>query len=206
MVHFLEIFIMLLFISGIFIVHFHNLSRHYIIINPDNSTTTDGFILKYWSYFWEAVVGTKLVFYDGEALLQKYELLRTTLPKIAEKLDVSSHREYLYLTESGLKDGLSDDDKTKTSAILQVLISESEGFYYFYIEENIYRFPEWVRNPVSQCTTCMASVFGSFIWLSVNYCHTLFYWTNHKYFAFLLFWFIFVVVLSGVNTYLNRKF
>lgn len=79
----------------------------------------------------------------------------------------------------------------------KVLLNQT--YVSFYINEKKYVFPEWVRDPLSECPTCMASIYGS-----------IFYWTmyalNKPVFENpVIFWIIFCVSCAYINTLLAKK-
>jgi hypothetical protein len=102
---------------------------------------------------------------------------------------------------------LTDEEIVRIEKLLGCRFSRKDGIYYFlYIETTIYRFPEWVRKPISACIRCYASVYGSFIWWVFVYLQKdAFNWCSNKIIAILTFWIIFIVVLSGVNVFFNKK-
>lgn len=203
MIHFFITYLMLLLVSGIFISQFYHLSRHYKEVQPDNTVKVKGFLLKKWSMVWEYQKGAKKIYYSGEALIYKYKLLEEMFSQLAHKFHLSLENKSLVLNKG---ETLLKLDKSNFEKLIDCQYEINDDAYFLFIEEPIYLFPKWVRNPLSSCPICMSSVFGSFFWLSINYLnHNLFYWTNHKTVAFFLFWFIFIVVLSQLCAIIYRK-
>lgn len=198
------IFSMLLFISSIFIVGFYNITRHYVVIQPDGKQIIEGDILNIWSYIIESISSTEKIYYSGETLEYKFYELQRLYPNIANKLSLSNELTSLVSVESTT---LTADDIFKIELVLQVSIEfKQPDIYFLLIEEPIYTFPKWIRNPLSQCPKCMASFFGSLIWVSANHLnHNLFNWTNNKYQGFFLFWVIFIISLSWINNYIHKN-
>lgn len=195
---------MLLLVSSICIVGFYNVTRHFTITQPNGENTIEGDILYGWSLFWEHIKRVDILYYSGESLEYKFFELQRLYPNIFNKLQLSENNKSLYAKPSTI---LTADDIFQIELILRVVVEFKEpDIYFLYTEEPIYSFPEWVRNPISQCPKCMASFFGSIIWIVVNYLnHNLFIWTNHKYLGFFLFWLIFVISLSYINNYIHKN-
>ena len=84
--------------------------------------------------------------------------------------------------------------------------SEAERAYFFYNDYPVYMLPEWIRNPLSECVVCYASVYGSMIyWGFVYFQQDAFDWTENKIGAYFFFWIIFIVSNCFINGFLYRK-
>lgn len=202
MKHFLEIFLLLLPISSIFIVSWYVLTRHYIVVNPDNTEKVDGYLLKWWSWVFEAVKHTNKIYYSGDALKNKVDELMRIYPSIATKLiPYDTGIEVISPSKS-----LSKDEINKVETVLQLSVLQKEFFLFFYIEDPVYFIPDLIRKPLSGCVRCMASLYGGLIWCFVNYFTNLFSWTIHPHLGFFFFGFIFCVILSHLNSYIYSKF
>ena len=194
MLTFLTSFTLLIVISSFFIVSFYHLSRHWTELTPSNEYVTKGdTFLKYWSIFFEKAVDTKQTYYKERALELKYESLLYLQPKIAHKLELSAEKLSLII-----KEPLTQDDILKMEAVLSCKVSGNDIAKFLYIEEIIYKFPYWVRKPLSSCPKCMATPFGTIIYFSV-------YHNFNNFLMKLFFYTIFVVVLSFVNRILYKE-
>lgn len=202
---FIIFFMLLTIVSSIFIVSFYEITRHYITIHPDGKETIDGYLLKRWSWYWEYVSKTGSSFYFGEPLEYKLKELKKMLPSIGDMFYVSQTAKSFWV----LKDNeiITDDIVEKIEAVLMVRmkVGGHKNEFYLLLDYPIYLFPSWIRKPFSSCVRCMASFYGSIIWLLVNYMYSPFGWTNHKIFAFLFFWCIFVCVLTKTNELIYKK-
>lgn len=195
---------MLLLVSSICIVGFYNVTRHFTVTQPNGEITIEGDILKFHSIFWEHIKRVDKLYYSGESLEYKFFELQRLYPNIFNKLQLSENNKSLSAKPTTI---LTAEDIFQIELILRVIVEFKEpDIYFLYTEEPIYYFPEWVRNPISQCPKCMSSFFGSIIWIGVNYLnHNLFNWTNHEYLGFFFFWFIFVISLSYINNYIHKN-
>lgn len=200
MEHFLILFIISAIISSFFIVQFHILTRHYIVVNPDNTESVDGYILKWWSCFWEHTVGEKTVWYQGDSLVKKFELLQQLQPKISCKLQIGEHNDLKILEKLEL------NEITKIESVLNCKVLANTMFVYLFISEDIYFFPKFIRKPISECVVCMASIFGSTIWVLINKMINLFLWSNNYWLSYFFFGILFLFIVSNLNLYIYRKF
>jgi hypothetical protein len=143
-------------------------------MQPNGKIKVIGFLPKWWSYFIEYKKGIKNIYYEGEA----EQAIIKNLP-IGFNMMPQEEVEQII----GCKFKIVNED------------------IFFFIEETDYVLPEWIRNPLSECPTCMASVYGSAIYFLFVYCvKDVFLFTNHAAAAFFLFWILFLVILSyGIN-------
>ncbi len=199
MIQFLIVLSILLPLTSLFIVAWYNITRHYIVINPDNTESVDGYIFKHWSVFFDTVYTTKVTYYIDGALKNKLQTLQITYPKIAERIEIVDN-------SFKIREAVTEEVIYKIESALQVSLKEKDGLYFLYIEELIYLIPDIIRKPFSACVKCMASVYGGLIWCAVNYFTDLFFWTNHDKLGFFFFGFIFCVILSQLNSYIWDKF
>lgn len=170
---------LLIVLSSFFLKHWHTLTRHQLEMQPNGEIKVVGFLPKWWSYFIEYKKGSKKTYYEG----------------VAETAMVNK-----------LPSNWMDIPITDLEVEMGCLIEINEGEIFFYLQEPIYRFPEWIRNPLSECPTCMASVYGSGIYLFFVYCvKDVFSFANYATVAFFLFWFLFIVVLSYGTNFLSKN-
>lgn len=200
MIQFLLAFSLLLPIASLFIVGWYNITRHFVIINPDNTESIDGYIFKHWSVFFDTVYGSKVSYYTDGALKNKLDTLRITYPRIADRIEIEGNAFFFKDRQSVTAEVLY-----KIESALQVSIKEKDGLYFLYVEELIYLIPDMIRNPFSACVKCMASIYGGAIWCAVNYFTDLFTWTIHGKTGFFFFGFLFCVILSQLNSYIYGK-
>jgi len=171
----------ILLVLGSFLVYqWHYLTRHSLEVQPNGKVKRIGFIVSGWSAYWQKQIGIEKVYYEGDAEKALVEAIKPIwdINKIPE-----------IEQQIGCKIEVTDDE------------------IFFYLEEPIYRFPEWIRNPISECPTCMSSVYGSVIYFF--YClliKDLFLWANYPIIGILFFWCIFVVVLSFLINLIVKYF
>lgn len=196
-------FSLLALLTSLFINGWYKVTRHYIVVQPDNIETVEGYVLKWWSYWIEKVKRQKKVFYVTETLHNKYQELQRLLPKVSEKLDWDGH-DYLIRKRGDLE--LTEEDFDKIERVLRVEIAKQSTLISFYIEEPIYRLPSWVRNPLSQCVVCMSSVYGSISYFAfVFLVNGAFDWTSHKKIAIIALYSFFLLILTVLTSFIARK-
>lgn len=179
-VYFLISYSLLIVLSSFFCSWWYQLTRHSLEMQPNGKIKVIGYLPKWWSYFWEYQTGIKKIYYENEGEKQMIKML-------PEKWNL------IPLTE--------------LEAEMNCKIEKTETHIYFYIEEPKYRFPEWIRNPISACPTCMGSIYGTAIYLM--FCLSVkdvFLWSNHIYTTFFSFWIIFIITLSFGNTFLTKYY
>lgn len=203
MIHFLITFILLILLGSFLIVQFYHLSRHYIIVEPDGSETIGGFVLKFWSRFWERKVGVRSVVYSGDSLEYKFNELNRRLNPIGRKFVLNPGKKSMSLRPG---ETITPDEKDKIKKITPCELYVNGSNYFLLIEEDLYYFKEWVRKPISACPVCMSSVFGSIIWFTFLYLSpNLFSWSAHPVKCIFLFYIVFLLLLSGVNSIIYKK-
>lgn len=207
MIQFFVTFILLILIGSLFCVGWNGATRGWVEYLPDGTKFNAGQILGGWERFWEYKKGVREIAYSHENLKIKLFELNYLDKKLGYKLIVSPS----CIGVLEVKEVLSSEEILKIEKLLGckiLLFSDHKGDFYIkmYIEQSIYRFPEWVRKPISACVRCYASVYGSFIWWSFVFLQKdAFNWCSNKIVAILTFWFIFTVILSGVNVFFNKK-
>lgn len=210
MIQFFLVFTILILIGGSFSVGWNGITRGWVEYLPDGTKFNAGQILGGWERFWEYKKGVKRIYYNHENLCKKLFELNYLDKKIGSKLIVSPDRSDSLET----KEYILDEEILKIEKLLGCKLffyngrkgSEDRNYVTMYIEMPVYRFTEWVRKPISSCIRCYASVYGSFIWWAFVYLQKdAFNWCSNKIIAILTFWFIFMVILSGVNVFFNKK-
>ena len=192
--------------SGIFIVQFYNLTRHYIVISPDNSETIkgDAIIGKYWSMFWERVKRIDRLYYSGESLKFKFSELNRLFPNVWGRLMIAEGERSIILKSNA--NMLSLDELLRVETMLQCKLEQKEDIYFLYIEDVVFYFPEFLRKPFSQCPKCMATPFGTAIYFTINYFDRDFLsWTAYCPQSLIFFWILFIISLSAINNYIYSK-
>lgn len=173
-------------------------------ITPDGKWKKTGMIFKNWSLFWEQYRKTKTVYYAGEGLKQKFDLLNKVHPDIASRL---------LLRENDLKfNGIIN---TKEHPLIEDCLlckvelwnGGGEGMRFMLTTEvPVYDWPEWVQKPISSCPTCYAGPYGTAIWLVfLKLQRDAFAWTDYPLFGKIAFAIIFLLSLSACNNWLSFK-
>lgn len=198
---FLTSFVLLLAIGAFFIIGFYIITRGERTVQPDGTQKVTGKILRRWSLFWEQTNGVKLVYFRGRQLLDKFYLLHAYKPELFDKLDITEGQMSLLVLEP-----LTQSDKVSLAEILECQVHVKDEFVFLYKEEPIYRFPEIIRYPLSQCPPCMASVGGTFIYWSfvLMTAGDIVSWGPYQVISTAFWWIIYCVALSSINKLVHR--
>lgn len=202
LLEFIIFFTLLIPISSFFIVSFYDITRHYIVIQPDGKEKIEGDLLKYWSVFWDKIKRIDKKYYSGGSLEYKLSELKRLLPPIGNKFEIVPEKTSLLLLS---EQTTTADEQERMKAVLTCTIEVNGDYFFLYLEEPIYYIPDILRKPFNGCVRCMANPFGSAIWLSINYLYNPFSWTNHKIFAFFFFYMIFLITLVKVNSIIFKR-
>lgn len=157
-----SVLLMLIF-SCIAICGFYKISRHTIVVMPNEKLKSEGYVLKWWSEFFEQTSGLKSYQYSGDQLEQKLKTLAAAKKGAADKLKVTSERFSLEIVSP-----FDSKEREFVEDILQVRTQINGGYMFLFLDEYKYRFPKWVRMVYSQCHVCMASPvsLGGLSWLA----------------------------------------
>lgn len=198
---FLASFVLLLVIGAFFIIGFYIITRGERTVQPDGSQKITGKLLRNWSLFWEQTNGKRMLYFRGNQLLDKFYLLHKYNPELFDKLDITEGLMCLKVLTP-----LSQSDKVSIAEILECQVHVKDEFVFLFTEEPIYRFPELIRYPLSQCPPCMASVLGSFIYWSYLFMTTNDFgsWGPIDIISALFWWVIYCVSLSSINKLVHR--
>lgn len=191
---------LILIITGSFFV-----MGFYIITRSDK-------IFRGWSKLWEKVIYVEKFYYTGEPLLVKYNYLNHVNKLVGAKIEAgivadAEHPNFDRLCLR-VKNGstITEDDKI---TIRDYIFCETEVIsneVKFYVDDYVYLFPEWVRFPLSECPPCMASVFGSLFWWGFILSQKdAFLWSESPVFSYFLYWIFFIISLSLINKFLDKK-
>lgn len=203
---FIFVFVLLLLVGPVIICGWYAITRGRTEYRADGTPYYTGKLFKGWSRFWNSSKSRM------PETLVKGGLIQATI-KIQKEFKVGIFPDFdsgqvwcepligIYLKErryyieelTGSKINFTREDGTT------FMLSRSEKKY---------RFPEWVRDPLSECPTCMASVYGSIIYWSVQFLShfrlTLWAWPWHGY-ALIIFWIFYCTGCAYLNTILVKK-
>lgn len=165
---------------------------------PDGTVEKTGMIFKSWYFFWMQKKGKKKIFYKEHELSKLIAEISSNYPQY-------SFIPHLYAFETNAPFAVVNSIAEKWH--IEALVKRAET-YAFFKEIDQYKFPEFVRMPMVQCITCMASIYGSiFFWGAVSLIkEPLFTWCVIPWLAAVFFWVVFCFSLSVLNTALVRKF
>lgn len=197
--------------SALCICGFYKISRHNIIILPNETFRVEGHILKWWSEFWEATTGVTSWMYSGDQLEEKFKVLKAANPKIAAKLQVAPEKQSLVISQvlSAQKENiLTKEDREFIEDYLQVRTHLNADALFLFLDEPKYRFPKWVRFPISGCPICMAGPIsmGGLTWLCfVIFSGNVFSFSDHPETLKWAMWMPYCIALSFVNYVISKK-
>jgi hypothetical protein len=206
---FLLTFLVLTVISSGAIVGWFLSTRGSWEITPDGKWKKTGMIFKYWSLFFEQYRKTKKIYYIGKSLADKYALVSKIRPDlIPGKYCIGLLEIEGYFRAPLDKYQIEEKDLNALKDLLLVEIewdTEGKGFR-FYKDEPIYDWPQWVQKPLSSCPGCMASPYGTAIWLVfLKLQRDAFAWADSPVLAKICFYIVFLLTLSYLNTFLKQK-
>ncbi len=200
---FLLTFLILTVISSAAIVGWFQVTRGEWTITPDGKWKKTGMIFKYWSLFFEQYRKTKTVYYFGDGLQEKFEFLKKVHPKIVTgRLQYDQSRIWAH---SG--NVITPAELELIRDALQCTVAVGlKGELILSKQEPIYDFPEWIQKPLSSCPACMASPYGTAIWLAfLKLQRDAFVWTDFPLLSKICFYIIFLLTLACANSFIAQK-
>lgn len=190
----------LLVLNGFLINGWYRITRFHIVVQPNNTETVEGYLFKWWSYFWEGIKEERQLFYTAEPFANKWKEMERMLHQVAKKFNYEN-LDYLVAQEE-----ITSDDIDKIERVLKVQVSQTNNMFRLYIEEPVYYFPKWIRNPLSSCVICMSSIYGSLVfWGFVFLVDGAFNWATYKKIAIFAIYCFYLVVLSQISYLLAKK-
>lgn len=200
-------FFLLMPVASIIIMGWYAITRGRTEYKTDGTPYKTGKLFKGWHFFWnkstQAEYETTL---RGDAAKQAAVKIMRDL-----KIGISVDSESGIMTYGDqLGSYLADraaliEDITKARMLF---MDEAQTKFVLARKESTYRFSELVRDPLSECPTCMASVYGTLIYWIVNAA------SGFRVFAFsvwptwivaVIFWIFFCVGVAFINTILAKK-
>lgn len=182
------LYFLLCLIAGSFVLAgWHIVTRGEWQSSIDGKMIYRGKLLKFWSKFWEGYTVDKgaRVIYDG---LHFYKVVQN-LENVMGMSLIDDRRKYS-ICEDGMSVYLHGAQSIahfkinwwRMKAVMPDLCesaSEEGNEYkmnqfevikvYFYEHKKRYRFPEWVRKPISSCIYCYGSIYGSIVWWTLHF-------------------------------------
>lgn len=173
-------------------------------ILPNGAIKKEGKVFKFVYFYFMEETGTEKIFYRVGQVTKLIEEMRATglIPE-GIGFNISYESGIVSTTWDGAKKFLYNYCKQVGVGFLD----KGDGYFAFYKEYPVYRFPEWVRDPLVKCATCFSSFYGSlFYWTA--YCFIgdhLFLWMQMP-LAPVIFWIIFCFSLAIPLTALAKKY
>ncbi len=203
-------YLLSLIAGGIAITGWFAITRGRWKILPDGNKKWVGKIFCNWQKFWEKEITTKPCYYSGDELekllmdIEKYVDIRRF--SVEKNYRIADGRKCIYFptptTEAYFKDNFYILKHNLNIRYVYKEAKENGGvsFVFFYKAMPVYRFPEWIRDPIASCIYCHSSVYGTLIWGLLNY--TCKFLTVSE--AMVL-WIPYCISLTFVSPYLWKK-
>lgn len=200
--YFLQTFTFMIIIGSLLVTGWFFITRGFEQIMPDGNIYRYGKVFKGWYFFWnKKKIEKQKIYYTGKQLselvvnLQRNDALKIQLYGNAIRIGTGNGIDVENLYTSSVSHGFKVFDK-------------GDNVFALYKEYDDYVYPWWVRDPLANCATCFASLYGTiaywtFIALSKE---SLFYWSSHPVIASITFWVAFCLSIAVINTALAKKF
>lgn len=205
LLNFLICFLLLLIIGPLIIVGWYAITRGRMEYRADGTPFETGKIFKAWHFHWTKVLARTRTRIGGQTFI-------AAICKLQREYGLDVTNDIQAGTITFLRGDLQewfDRHILWIQDAIKVSFEQSAPLTYtLYKKEIKYRFPEWMRDPLSECPTCMASVYGSLIWWGVQYFshYKMFFWTWPKHVeAAVIFWPCYCIGCAYINTILAKK-
>lgn len=197
----------MLIVASLFCNGWYQITRGYYYVLPDGSTKPEGEIFGFWERFWEKQTGISKHEFSPEAHESKLFELRYLDKKLGDKF-VFQYVQWALIKEVAF----SEEEQIKVEKLLSCKMMPQYHpapnciSYRLYYETPKYRFPSWIRKPISGCVICMASVYGTIIYYSFGFLtkFSIFIIFEYEKAAIVCFWFIFMTCLSYLNFWFSK--
>lgn len=199
----LVIFGAMLFIGPHMMVGWYAITRGRTELKPTGETVRRGKLLMAWHFYWTRTHGHTTVRVEKESLKKIYWLLRENAQWEGRFYVNDSETQIIFM---GKKENQLLEMQMELEKISGCSVWPSENAVSFTKQIPEFVFPEWVRDPVSECPTCFASVYGSiFYWIMISLLPPLFNWSEQPTICAVVFWIIFCFCSAYINTVLAKK-
>lgn len=183
---------------------------------PDGTLKARGKVFKHWYLFWNRKKEKpRVTQYKWGPLKSLIDIIEPDLKRHIrpQKEDAKIYVSFIALNIPGYS-LLTTDAIRELEAMHKIQIKHfgSVSYHIFAVEED-YIFPEWVRDPLANCATCFASVYGSLIYwtFTVLVCgwfsfEPLFSWSAYPAGSAIFFWLMYMFSQAVLNTALAKKY
>jgi hypothetical protein len=207
---FLMYFFGILYAGHYTIMGWYHITRGKEEVQEDGTIKRTGKLFKGWYFFWtqkHRAVEYKVV---GRELDRFYDTFLVELTKLQDTydfkfynwpvdscLELTGGRATIERIEEVMAPLWSKDGMSYT-----VGMHGNGALVFFYKKKADYRFPLWLRDPLAQCPTCFASIYGTLFYLFAILLPgvPLFCWSNHPILAGLFCWVVFCFSIAYLNT------
>ncbi len=199
MTQFFISYVLMLISGSLFMTGWFAITRGRIEYTVDGEAFKTGKLFNGWHFFWTG--GTEI------SVELKGEQLKSIWFKIYKELPSLSLNE----TATALYFNVGDFVIVKEKIFHLEMMSGCKVFQhssFIVLSKKVkkYNFPELLRDPISECPTCMASVYGSiYYWSVVLLNNKIFEWATYPVAAALVFWVFFCIGCAFINTILAKK-
>lgn len=204
---FLIVYLFLIVFGSLFVNGIHLITRGEWETLPNGKKVATGKIFKHWDLFWTKETGKKKLYYSGKELekmmvaMNRDLSVKMNMYGTARVLLMPAHKAEIPKLELiyGVHIVLEQDENAPFSAAI-------------YKEEINYMFPEWVRDMMTDCITCMSTPFGNiafwtFVWMCQNtsFGHDMGTWQILNGWPLIFTWLSYWVILAYMNTWVYQK-
>lgn len=166
---------------------------------PNGSVKKQGKIFKGVYFYFMQERGTERIYYSGEELQKIADIIKAHLPEAIIKVFPST----VIIQQQSIAEAVQSLCKQLGYEVLP----KGDGYFAFYKEYPVYRFPEYIRDPLAKCATCFSSLYGSiFYWTAYLLIGDYMFSWMRSGLAPLIFWIIFCFSLAIPLTALAKKY
>jgi len=204
MVHFVLYYLLTVFSGSLVMLGWYIITRGRVEYTPSGEPYKAGKIFKGWHFFWTKK--KKIREYDiieGKPLVDSFLILKNKY----DFLRLGNTNKYIFFDEKYYDILKSDKELIKKMVGADdVVFGDNGRFLSLLKDKNKYVFPEWIRDPISECVTCYASFYGTLLYIVFYYGNSqLFDWCKIP-FANVIFWVIYCMSCAAINTILKQNF
>lgn len=202
---FILLFVGIVAFGTLAVTGWYFITRGEIKTREDGSKVKTGKVFRDWYFFWMRTrAEKKRIFFNEANLVELYLKIRD---------QYQSRELYHSITVEGRSlnfktpEKFREERKWMEKAFDIKFFDQGGGLYSVYKEYDDFIFPAYVRDPLAQCATCFASIYGSaFYWLLIALVkQNLFAWASVAWLAAVFFWITFCFSLAVLNTALAKR-
>lgn len=169
---FLLIYLLMIVIATITIKGFYDITRGRWVTNEKDEKVWTGKLFNFWHKYWQQHT-EKIIFYKNEMFRHKWKKIKEFLPD-SDIFEFNGNSIEIYLTKNEYKEfQIFAKEKGVNITVRELEHSDFRNPVYpantlisIFDTVKIYKFSEYLRDPLGLCITCFASVYGSLMWVA----------------------------------------